>query len=248
MKQKIAINTFLQKLTPEQKKVRQEILKISHEGHVSHIGSCFSAVDIISAIYSMKKHTDIFVLSAGHAAVALYAVLNLASKSRKYTLDTLHIHPDRNEKMGISVSSGSLGQGLPIAVGRALANRKKRVYCLISDGECAEGSIWESLRIAHEQKLGNLCIVVNYNGFGAYQEISMKLLLGRIVAFAKKVVVVDGHVISDLTKVLSKKTVDYPLVVFAKTHVAQLPFLSGQDAHYKVMSEQEYNQAMELLQ
>ncbi len=242
------ITTFIQSLSVEQKKLRKDILTLSHKAKVSHLGSCFSAVDIISAIYKVKKLSAPFVLSSGHAAVALYAVLNSKTKNKvKLDLETVHIHPDRNMETGIYVSTGSLGQGLPIAVGMALANRKKTVFCLVSDGECSEGSIWEALRVAHEQALNNLVIIINMNGYGAYGAINVPELLKRLKGFTKKLVVVNGHNMLELKNALQQKTFDAPKVIIAKTTVAQLPFLVGQDAHYKVMSDEDYFLVQSLL-
>src|SRR6266498_2327336 len=127
----------------EQKKLRKRILEISHDLHFSHLGSCLSAVDLIDAIYSIKKSKDKFILSNGHAAVAWYVVLEKYGYIKdKQFYKKLHIHPDRNPKVDIHVSTGSLGQGLPIALGMALSDRKTTIYCMLSDGECAEGSIW----------------------------------------------------------------------------------------------------------
>ena len=155
----------------------------------------------------------------------------------------LSIHPDRNPAIGIDVSSGSLGKGLPIATGIALADRHKDVYCVISDGECAEGRIWESLRIGVEQKVSNLKIVINANGWGAYNPISQSLLIGRIRGFGYNVKTVDGHDIRKLTISLIKRPTDRPLIIFAKTIVEQLPFLKGQDAHYYIMTDADFKLA-----
>lgn len=235
-------------LDREQRIIRQRIIEISYRKDLSHLGSCLSSVDIIDTIYKIKDKDDKFVLSNGHAGVALYAVLekNGLIKNLK-TSEKLYIHPDRNPKIGIDVSTGSLGQGLPIALGLALSNKQRNVYCIISDGECAEGSIWESLRIATDYKVGNLKIVVNANGWGAYGSISTNTLLKRLRAFGCTVTDVDGHNKKALLKVLKKKSRKKPLVIFAKTKVEQFNFLKGQDAHYYKMSKKDYYKALEIL-
>ncbi len=240
------IKRFIKKLTSKQKYYRRRILQISYEAKASHIGSCFSAIDIITAIYNIKKKNEKFILSAGHAGVALYAILENYGYLKKSTLKNLNIHPDRNKKHGIHVSSGSLGQGLPIAVGIAFANREKDVYCLISDGECAEGSIWEAVRIAGENKLSNLKIIVNANAYGAYGVINTGTLAFRFKSFGANVLNSNGHDILDLSKKLKKKYIG-PVVIIAKTTVDQLPILKGQDAHYKVMSDMEFTASMNML-
>lgn len=224
-------------MTEEQKKLRRRILEISFKHKLSHLGSTLSAVDLIDAIYAVKKKNEKFVLSNGHAAVALYAVLGLKKAS---------VHPHRNKKTGIDVSTGSLGLGLSIALGLALAERKRRVYCMISDGECAEGIVWESFRIAQEQKLTNLKIILNANGWGAYDPIDLKSLIPKFRAFGLQVILVDGHKKPRIIKALNTKS-EKPLLVFAKTTVEQLPFLKAQGAHYYLMNKNDYNLAMEVL-
>ena len=151
--------------------LKRRILDISYKLKLSHIGSCFTAVDIIEEIYKIKKPDEKFILSAGHAHLAHAVVMEKYGiiKDAEENIVKHGIHCERAG--GCDVSTGSLGQGLPIAVGMALANRGKNVYCLISDGECAEGSIWEAIRISVEQNLTNLFVYLNYNKWGAYREI-----------------------------------------------------------------------------
>jgi transketolase len=191
-----------------------------------------------------KKKEEYFVLSSGHAGVALYVILEEFGLLNPILINNLNIHPDRDLEIGIDVSTGSLGQGLPIALGLALANRDNDVYCLISDGECSEGSIWESLRVGIEQKLSNLKIVVNANGWGAYSSISPMLLLKRFDGFGYKPKIADGHNMNELLQLLISQSDSRPLLVFAKTDVEQLPFLRGQDAHYYVMNSEDYASAI----
>lgn len=235
-------------LLTEQKKTRLRILELSYNSNFSHIGSCLSAVDLIDAVYKTKKAQEKFILSNGHAGIALYAILekNKFIKSKRITAK-LNIHPDRNLDLGIYVSSGSLGQGLPIALGIALADKKANVYCMISDGECTEGSIWETLRLVSDKMVTNLKIIVNANGWGAYDPINTNLLIKRLKGFGLKIVKVNGHNIKAICKALNKQANKKPTIVFSYTSVEQLPFLKGQNAHYKVMNEEEYKQAMELL-
>ncbi len=147
----------------------------------NHLGSYFSALQIIDEIYAeitLRKRRmdkdDIFILSNGHAVVALYAVLE-----KYYGLDAGELHdkygdhPKRNELDKLHCSTGSLGMGVTVAVGRALANPDRNVYCLLSDGECAEGSVWEALRFAYDNKITNLKIYVNANGWSAYDPVDL---------------------------------------------------------------------------
>lgn len=167
-------------MTPLEKR----LIDITYQEKLIHLSSCLSALPIIEEIYAEKKEDEVFILSNGHAGLALYVVLE-----QKYGIDPvmlLHkhgIHPGKDLENKLYCSTGSLGSGLPIAVGRALADRTKNVYCMISDGEAAEGSIWESLRFAHVQKLDNLKIYVNINGMTAYEYIDNEYLINRLRAF-----------------------------------------------------------------
>lgn len=239
--------TFIKKLTSEQRLYRKRIIEISYKDRLSHLGSCLSAIDIISAVYKVKKNSERFILSAGHAGIALYVVLEKYGFIKNPRMSVLNIHPDRNYYYDIHASSGSLGQGLPIAVGMALAARKRQVFCLISDGECAEGSIWESIRIAFENKINNLKVIVNANGYGAYGKIDTSVLNKRFKAFGGVTYAINGHNIKQAMKYLRKKEHSFPVIIIAKTTVEQLPFLRGQDAHYKVMSDTEFTSALRLL-
>ena len=239
----------IKNLSKEQRQTRKRVLELSHRRNLSHLGSCLSSIDLIDAVYQVKSKDERFVLSNGHAGIALYVILgkNKLIKNPD-AIEKLHVHPDRNSKLGIDVSSGSLGQGLPIALGIALSNRKKNTYCVISDGECAEGSIWESLRISRELKVSNLKILINVNGWGAYSMLSTKYLFDRLKGFIPDIQKVDGHNIAGIIDALKVKNKNGPTVIFAETKVDQLPFLKGLNAHYYIMNDKDYTQALKLLQ
>ncbi len=226
------------RITAEGVSNRERILELAYEAKTGHIGSCFSAVDIIGAVYDVKKDNEKFVLSSGHSAFALYSVLE--SRGIIENASGLPHHPERGN--GIDCSTGSLGQGLPIACGMALADRRRNVYCLVSDGECGEGSIWETLRIGGEQKLDNLKVIVNANGYSAYDKLDVDLIPPRLKAFGWTVLNVDGHNTNELREAMSEKT-RVPTVVFANTNSDQLSVMKGIDAHYKVLGEAEYLKA-----
>lgn len=236
----------LSSLSPSQIDSRRQILEICHRNKLSHLGSCLSTVDLIDVIYDLKRPDDRFVLSNGHAGTAFYAVLKKHGFLTDKQIDRLNIHPDRNVRLGIDVSTGSLGQGLPIAVGMALANPERTVYAVISDGECAEGSIWEALNIAASRKVLNLRVVANVNGWSAYDPVLPERLAGRFEAFGFNVVRVNGHNTGELSRALKMKQT-CPTLVFAATTVEQFPFLRGLNAHYYRMTEVDYRQALESL-
>ncbi|MDD4937803.1 MAG: 1-deoxy-D-xylulose-5-phosphate synthase N-terminal domain-containing protein [Candidatus Shapirobacteria bacterium] len=234
------------KLDQNQKKNRRRLLEMIYNSHMSHIGSSLSIIDIIDGIYSIKKRNEKFILSNGHAAAALYIVLEKYKYLKNPNLEKLGVHPDRDPKKGIDVSTGSLGQGLPIAIGMALANKTKNVYCLISDGECAEGSIWEGLRIVHDLKITNLKIIASVNGWGAYDPISSTDLEKRFAGFGFKLIKINGHDPKQIIKALKTNNKN-PTIIFAKTISTQLPFLKDLDAHYYTMQESDYQLAQKIL-
>lgn len=200
--------------------LKKQIIEISYQNQLSHIGSNLCAVGIIDFIYSQKKPEDKFVLSAGHCHLALQVVLKNRNIINDISLDT---HPTRGG--AIDCSSGSLGHGLPIAVGMALAGNK--VWCLISDGECDEGSIYEAAKLAGKLKLKNLKVFLNANGTSAYQT-------------------TDVHQIERLFRTLGWEVfstanrlpeTDKPMLMIVPTS----PYpLEGIKAHYQVLSKQEY--------
>lgn len=165
-------------------KLKRRIVDITYQEKLSHLSSTLSAAPILEEIYNRRNDDEVVILSNGHAGLALYCVLE-----QKYGIDPvalLHkhgIHPGKDLGDYLYCSTGSLGSGLPIAVGHALATPTKRVFCMISDGECAEGSIWESLRFIHEQQLDNLEVYVNINGLGAYDAINVDYLVTRLQSF-----------------------------------------------------------------
>lgn len=234
-------------LTKEQKRSRRRIIEISHKLNLSHISSCLGTVDLIDAVYKIKKTDEKFVLSNGHAGIAWYVILEKYGRLKPEEIEKLHIHPDRNPQLGIDLSSGSLGQGLPIALGMAIADKNKNVYCVVSDGECAEGSVWEALRISQENKVNNLKILVNANGWGAYGKIYLENLFDRLKGFGCNPQKINGHNTQEIIRALKKKSTNGPLVIFAQTEVSQLPFLKGEGAHYYIMKDEDYQKTMRLL-
>ena len=165
-------------------KLSKRILEISIKHNLSHLGSCFTALPIIYEIYSKKKLEDKFILSSGHAGLALYVVLeHFYNVNAEYLLETHGIHPERDLENFIDVSTGSLGLGITIASGMALSNPKIDVYCVISDGESAEGSIWEALRFLDENEIKNIKIYANINGWAAYKRVDTQKLSDRLKSF-----------------------------------------------------------------
>ena len=200
--------------------LKKRILEIAYKHKLSHLGSYLSAVGIIDEIYNSKNKEDIFILSSGHAALALYVVLEKYEDKNAEELFLKHGgHPHRDEDNGIYCSTGSLGLGITVAVGRALANKNRKVHVLISDGESAEGSVWEALRFIQENNLTNIEVYVNVNGYAAYDKVDVKYLVDRLKVFL-------------------------PSINIRYTNVNQYPFLRGLNAHYHVMSEEDYKSTL----
>jgi len=169
-------------------KLNNRILEISIKHKLSHLGSCFTSLPIIYEIYTKKKSTDKFVLSNGHAGLALYVVLeHFYGVNAEYLLETHGIHPERDLENYIDVSTGSLGLGITIATGMALSNPNIDIYCLISDGESAEGSIWEALRFIEENNITNIKIYANINGWAAYKSVDSDKLSQRLKLFLPEI-------------------------------------------------------------
>ncbi len=204
------------------KKLIKRLLDISYKQKLHHLGSYFSCVEIIDDIYSKMDQDDIFILSNGHAAVALYVVLEKHYNiNAEMLLDEMGEHPKRDETKKVHCSTGSLGMGLTVAVGRALANEQITVHCMISDGECSEGSVWESLKFINEMKISNLKIYVNANGWAAYDSVDLEYLERRLISF-------------------------YPEINIFKTSVEKFG-LTGLSAHYTNFTEEQYRKAVESL-
>jgi transketolase len=146
---------------------------------------------ILEKIYNEKNDEDIVVLSSGHAGLAQYVLIEKHNKNINAE-DLLHkmgIHPIRDTQNGIHVSSGSLGCGILVAVGLAIANKNRNIYCILSDGECAEGSVWEALSFCKNNNISNIKIHVNINGFSAYDPVNRNYLEDRLKIFYPDIIV-----------------------------------------------------------
>lgn len=168
--------------------LERRLIDITYQERLSHLSSTLSALPIIEEIYAEKKADEVFILSNGHAGLALYVVLEKYHGVDPVAMLHKHgIHPGRDLENHLYCSTGSLGSGLPIAVGHALATPDRQVYCMISDGESAEGSIWESLRFIQDNNITNLHVYVNINGMGAYDMIDTHQLAFRLQAFLPRI-------------------------------------------------------------
>ena len=216
------------------KNLRRRIVEGSKEYKLGHCGSALSCVDVISYLYSkVLKKEDVFILSKGHGAMALYAVLEEQGKKPKWTM-----HPELNEKQGIYATTGSLGHGLPIGIGRAFAKKIKKelgnVYVLLSDGEMAEGSNWESLIILKNLKLTNLKVLIDFNKYGAIypiKEITLDdkySLKKKIKAFGFNTIIIDGHSEKEFKKIKQK---EFTVFILDTIKGKGIDFLEKSHAH-----------------
>lgn len=255
------------------KKVRRKILDMSFKsGSSAHIGGSLSMVEILSVLYGYVMRVDNqnptlatrdrFILSKGHGALALYAVLielgfieeSVASTYMKNESELI-AHPIKNLQLGIESSNGSLGQGLSYAAGLALSAKLKKedhkVYVLLGDGECNEGSIWEAAAFASHVSLDNLIAIVDFNGFqndGKTDSIiSNTFFSDKWRSFGWHVIEVDGHDINFLISAISNKSNhSMPHVFIAKTIKGKgISFMESNNTwHHNRLTESTYLDAL----
>jgi transketolase len=247
--------------------IRRMVLQQSKRAHVGHIGSSLSIADLVGAVFSVMGRQDPedpernrFVLSKGHAALALYAALTEVGTLTEDDLSAfcgddsvVGVHPE-HLLAGVDFSTGSLGHGLPMAVGSALAGQMRgsarRVFVLVSDAECNEGSTWEGAMFASHHRLGNLTVLVDHNhqqAFGYTADVlASEDLAARWRAFGWDTVQTDGHDEVEIARLLNRPTGPLPRAIVAETVFGKgVSFMERQIKwHYLPMSEEEFEQAM----
>ncbi len=247
---------------------RKKVLEMVCKGQTSHIGSNFSAIDIMTVLFSklnldkdLKPDRDRFVLSKGWVASALYYFLAEKGIIPKEDLEEFgkegskYIGLSEPEVRGVEVAGGAMGHGLPIALGMALAAKRGKefwkTYVLMSDGELDCGTTWECALLAAQQKLDNLVVIVDYNGFqamGAKKEvIDMEPLADKWRAFNWDVVEIDGHDYEQIEHALEHVGAKgMPLMIIAKTTKGKgVSFFEGKlEWHYKTIDEENYQKAL----
>lgn len=225
------------KMTPACREIRRNILHASRASGHGHIPTSFSIIELMCAVYDTMKHApknpqwperDIFVLSKGHGALGFYAVLAQYGFFPVEELKTfgqfqsrLGCHADRLKIPGVEVSTGSLGHGLAVAAGMALAfkiqNSSRRVFTLIGDGEANEGSVWETVMVAVNQKLDNFTILYDANK-SQVRSLPIPNPGDRFRAFCCDTIEVDGHDLAALKSGLAKpREPGKPRVIVAHT-------------------------------
>lgn len=252
--------------------IRRKILNISYLGRTPHIGSCLSCVDVLTAVYwgglnispenATHPDRDRLVFGKGHAAAALLAALWKRGFFPTEVLTEfnrpggpLQEHPGPNWPAGVEIAAGSLGHALPIAVGLALAARvlkvQYRVCAVIGDGECNEGSIWEAAMFAGSSGLGNLCVVIDANGWqgiGRSGEITaLEPLVDKWRAFGWYTMELDGHDPVQLRNSLAAFGADRrPTAIIARTIKGKgISFMEDDNNwHYRLLSDDDMKKAM----
>ena len=259
------------------KKIRYDIVIMIGAGKPGHLGGSCSAADIVAVLYFHKmRHDpanpkwakrDRFLLSKGHAALAQYAALAECGYFPMEELETLKElgtilqgHPDMSKTPGIEANTGSLGQGLSMACGMAIAGkldkRDHKVYCVLGDGEIAEGQIWEASMTASYYKLDNLVAILDKNGVQAMGPIVERYDTNphgeKWKAFGWEVMEIDGHDVKQIADALDRadKIKGRPVMIVANTVKGKgVPFAEGKAAfHHGIMTQEQYETARQLFE
>lgn len=250
--------------------IRQRMLEMVHRARASHIGSALSIADILAVLYSdvleydpadpEMETRDRFILSKGHACVAVYAVL---AESGFFSTKLLEQYgadfsPLMNHVShhvpGVEFSTGALGHGLPFGLGKAIAARigseNWQVYVLLSDGELDEGSNWEALMFAAHHGVDNLHVIVDYNKLQSLDSIENTLglepLVEKLAAFGWFVDEVDGHSHEELQAAMLRKSPGFPHIIIAHTIKGKgVSFMENQVVwHYRNPSDEQLEMAL----
>lgn len=256
--------------------VRRDTISMVYKSKDGHIASALSIVEILLTLYSgilkVKKHKlsdierDRFILSKGHGCASLYSVLARMGFFPKEELDrfcakdgTLGGHPNHRLIPGIELSTGSLGHGFPMGVGFAMSAKlnksPRKIFCIVGDGECNEGSIWEAAAISAHRKLDNLIVIVDYNklqssgkGVDVQNPIDLR---SKWEAFGWQTLEIDGHNFIQIHKALSKCPLvkNKPTAVIAHTVKGKgISFMENNNKwHTGIPNEREYTAALKEL-
>lgn len=254
-------------------RLRRHVVRMCGSGGSSHVGSCLSMADIIAVLYGKVlrldptdprwPERDRFILSKGHAGACIYAALAergffpVTDLERHYRNGSnLSGHVSSKNVPGVELSTGSLGHGLGVGAGMAMRLRatggKQRVYVVMSDGECDEGSNWEAILFAAHHSLSNLCVVVDYNKLQSLAPVSETLGLEPFAdkwrAFGWNLITVDGHDHAALQRGFANAaaTSDRPTCLLADTVKGRgVTFMENQVLwHYRTPHGEEYTAAL----
>ena len=255
------------------KRIRKHILDMAlHAGaSSSHFGGALSIVEIISTLFSNQMNLneknrysetrDRFILSKGHACLAYYAALCEIGFIKKDELKTFEKndsnllgHPVANKELGIEFSNGSLGMGLSLGIGLCISSKKKKsnfkVYVILGDGECNEGSVWEAMMAASHFKLDNLYTFIDRNNFqqtGSNNEImSLENLKSKLISFGWNTIEIDGHNINEISNALNLNDKNRPTAIIANTVKGKgFSFSENNNSwHHAVLTKSTYEKAL----
>lgn len=263
-------------LEAKAKQVRQGIIEAVYRGKSGHPGGSLSIADIMTVLYFYEmnideknpswEERDRLVLSKGHCSPALYSCLAQRGYFEEKELQDfrninskLQGHPDMNKVKGVDMTSGSLGQGLSVANGMAIAGKldKKtyRVYAILGDGEIEEGQIWEAAMASSQYKLDNLCVIVDNNNLqidGTIEQVMSSYPIDeKFEKFGFETITINGHDISEIITALNRAKMikGKPVCIIAKTIKGKgVSFMENQASwHGKAPNDEQYKQAMEEL-
>jgi len=255
------------------KNIRKNILKMVHSAKSGHLGGSLSSVEILTVLYFhvmniskdnlTDKGRDRFVLSKGHASPVLYATLaekGIIAEKDLLTFrninSNLQGHPDMNKVPGVEMTTGSLGQGLAVSNGMAIAgklsNNQYRVYCLLGDGEMQEGEVWEALMASSHYKLDNLCVIIDNNNLQIDGKVNKVMniypLKDKLQSFGFESIEIDGNNIDELIEAFdyAKKVKNKPTAIIAKTIKGKgVSFMENNYKwHGKAPSDEDFEKAM----
>jgi transketolase len=250
-------------LARDARAIRRKFLEMHYEAKAGHVGTGLSGIDVLTCVYgSWLRPDDVFILSKGHGASSLYATLHHYGRLTDEQLGTyykdgtlLPAHPAARALPAIPAATGSLGHGFPIAAGMAYAHKHvhasgSRVACLVSDGECDEGSIWEAALFAGHHRLDNLTVVIDANGlqgFGRTEDVmSLEPLPAKWQAFGFRTSEIDGHDLAQIARALATTGDGRPHCIVARTTKGKgVRFMEDRlEWHYLPMSEAQYLEAL----
>ena len=263
----------IKKLSKKVVEIRKGIIEAVYHAQSGHPGGSLSVADILTVLYFHEMNIkpeepswedrDRLVLSKGHCSPALYSCLANKGYFPVEDLKTfrkidsyLQGHPDRNKVPGVDMTTGSLGQGLSVANGMAIAgkmdNKDYRVYCILGDGEIEEGQIWEAAMTSSKYKLDNLCVIVDNNNLqidGTIEEVMSPYPIDeKFRSFGFEIIKIDGHDIEEIIKAfeVARNIKDKPTCIIAKTIKGKgISYMENQASwHGKAPNEEQYKEAM----
>lgn len=246
---------MFEELENRAKKLRKETLEMIYSRKQGHTGGAFSIIDImVSLFYKVLNKEDKFILSKGHSCVPYFILLR-----EKGFNPSIAGHPEIDPENGIFCTTGSLGHGLPTGIGMAMArklnNQNGKIFVLMSDAECQEGTTWESSLIANHHNLDNLVVIVDNNKkqtLGYTKDIlSLEDLSKKFEAFNWEVRKINGHSFSEIIEALSRQSKSgRPIMIVADTIKGKgVKFMEedGSGWHNAIPSEEQQNQALKEL-